>query len=386
MEQFDGWEAIDENDDYTPKLLGKGGQGEVYLARSPQQAARRRKAEEMARQNLVQVGGGRWSTKELAKCLMELGGPDPDDSLGALKRFIIPSENKDEEAKAIGRLESEVKALRGLQGQPAALKLLHANVDQRFIVTEYHRRGTLNKHLGAFQGNVLAALEAFKPLVDGVNRIHQEGAIHRDIKTENIFVSASGDLILGDFGIVFFQGSSERLTTTYERVGSHYWMAPWAYENARLELGRISPALDIFPLAKVLWSMIAGKNGFPYWEYERAENNLERLFPNDPVMPLVNKRVFSKRIVRDENKCDGSAASLLADVQELIPHLKIGLGYKPEGASAWSCSVCGRGTYQATGMKHQLKGHRPGGPAAEQEIVLFAYICDYCGHAELFKK
>ena len=151
-----------------------------------------------------------------------------------------------------------------LQDQPGILKLLHANVADRFIVTEFYERGTLNKHLGTFKGDAFAAIKAFRPLVDAVRRIHSRAAIHRDIKPENIFVTASGDLVLGDFGIVFFQEGLERPTTTYERAGSHEWMAPWAYKNAKLELSEIDQRLDIFPLAKVLWSMIAGRNGFPY--------------------------------------------------------------------------------------------------------------------------
>jgi serine/threonine protein kinase len=387
MQTYDGWELLrDENDPQRERMLGKGGQGEVYLARSPERAVKRGTAENTVRVNLVQVGGGRWNTKELAQCLVELGSPDPPESLGALKKFIIPPDNKDEEAKALRRLESEAKALKALQGHPGILQLRHANVADRFIVTEYHARGTLNKHLELYRGEPLKALEAFEPLVEAVCRIHDEGAIHRDIKTENIFVTSDGKLVLGDFGIVFFRPGGDRLTETYERVGSHEWMAPWAYQRRRLDLDRVNPTLDIFPLTKVLWAMIAGEGALLYWEYERPENNLENLFPNDPIMSLINKRVFANRIVRDENQCNGSAKSLLADVRDLIAQLKISPGFRPDRANAWSCAVCGKGRYQAIGVQHQLKAIRQGGPAEEQQIVLYVYLCDRCGHAELFKQ
>ena len=35
-----------------------------------------------------------------------------------------------------------------------------------------------------------------------------------------------------------------------ERVGSHFWMAPWAYEPVRLPIDDIKATLDMFPLAK----------------------------------------------------------------------------------------------------------------------------------------
>ncbi len=386
MQTYDGWEPLlDENDPQREKMLGKGGQGEVYLVRSPDRAAKRRKADERARFLLMQVGHDTRTTVEIAKCLIDVGSSDPIEDLGALKKFIIPSDNKDEQAKAIGRLESEVKALTVLRDQPGILRLLHANVAERFIVTEYHERGTLYKHLYMYKGNVLKALEAFKPLVEAVCKIHEEGAIHRDIKTENIFITASGNLVLGDFGIVFLQDGSQRLTATYERVGSRYWIAPWADRNAKLELSKISPALDIFPLTKVLWSMIAGQNGFAFWEYDHDENNLEKLFPNDPTMHLVNSLILSRCIVRNEKDCDGSASSLLSMVETLINHIKASRGFKAAGVSTWPCGVCGVGNYRSGGYAHRLKAHRQGGPPQEQELVLNVYVCDHCGHAELFK-
>lgn len=111
------------------------------------------------------------------------------------------------------------------------------------------------KHLDKYKGRALAVLLAFKPLVQGVGLIHEQGAIHRDIRPENIFVANDGRLVLGDFGVVFFRDQKRaRLTEIYgERVGSHWWMAPWVYAPARVEIDEIKPALDIFPLAKVLW-------------------------------------------------------------------------------------------------------------------------------------
>jgi serine/threonine protein kinase len=336
---------------------------------------------------ILGVGHTTDTTAELAKCLMDLGGPDPPESLGALKKFVIPSDDKNEEARAVGRLESEVKALEALRENPGVLRVQHANVAARFIITEFHPRGTLDKNLQLLRGDVLAALLAFKPLVDALCGIHRVGAIHRDIKTENIFLTASGQLVLGDFGIVFFQEGTERLTTTFERVGSHEWMAPWAYRKERVELTKISPALDIFPMAKVLWSMIAGRNGFPFWEYTRDENNLERLFPDNPIMALVNDRILSTRIVREAGECDGSAETLREQVEGLINYIKDLRGFRPDSVDVWPCKVCGRGKYRRGGPpKYQIRGFREGGPESEREQRFYASICDHCGHAEFFTR
>jgi eukaryotic-like serine/threonine-protein kinase len=99
------------------------------------------------------------------------------------------------------------------------LKLLHSNVADGFIVTEYHPLGTLAKYLANFRGRALSGLVAFKPLVEAVALIHAQGAIHRDIKPENIFVGSDNSLVLGDFGIVFFTDDARtRLTDVYGNV------------------------------------------------------------------------------------------------------------------------------------------------------------------------
>jgi serine/threonine protein kinase len=261
-------------------------------------------------------------------------------------------------------------------------------------VTEYHPHGTLAQSLSLLRGNALGALEAFKVLVEGVAEIHNQGAIHRDIKPENIFVTPRG-LVLGDFGIVFFEmGSGARLTSTYERVGSHFWMAPWAYENARLSLSQVQPALDVYPLGKVLWSMISGKNGFPFWEYDRDANNLEKMFPDDPNMPLVNT-FLAKCIVREERDCLFSTVAMMhKELDELIYKVKERRGPRPDGAKTWPCRVCGKGAYHPAatpaGAPVDMRGQplmlaQITGVGITDRVPFSIFVCDHCGHAELFK-
>jgi serine/threonine protein kinase len=190
---YDGWKIVGTQ-------IGKGGQGTVYCARSPQRVSQIGELLEALRVHFRSISN-EYGSEELAKCIVSLGSPDRAEHLGALKEFEIREGEEGE--KSIGRLEKEIQALQRLR-HPAILKLLHANPSERFIVTEYHPNGTLDKHLDLFRGNVLESLKAFRPLVDAVRLIHEQGAIHRDIKTSNIFVATDGRLLLGDFGIVFF--------------------------------------------------------------------------------------------------------------------------------------------------------------------------------------
>src|SRR5713226_3430941 len=115
-------------------------------------------------------------------------------------------------------------------------------------------------------------------------------------------------------------------------------MAPWAYDNVRLELSKVKAPLDIYPLGKVLWSMISGRNGFPFWEYQKEDNNLEKLFPHDPSMPLIND-LLGRCVVREEKDCLlSSAVDLRSAVDELIEQIiRDRSGRRPDGAETWPC-------------------------------------------------
>ena len=122
----------------------------------------------------------------------------------------------------------------------------------------------------------------------------------------------------------------------------HFWMAPCAHDNVRLELSQVKAPLDIYPLGKVLWSMISGRNGFPFWEYNEDANNLEKLFPNDPNMSLING-LLAKCIVRREQDCAlSSAHKLRSGVDDVIAQIKTRRGYRSAGADMWPCMLCNR--------------------------------------------
>lgn len=336
MDNYGGWEKL--------KLLGEGGQGRVFLARSPGRRSARETAKAQIRPSIWSLGRDAVEPQLLLESIAEYNRPDEPFELGALKEFKMPAD-QDENRQARGRLTAEIQALKKIE-HPAVLKLLASSVDELYIVTEYHYRGTLDQHLSRYKGDALSALRAFRNLVDCVVEIHDHGVIHRDIKPENIFLSASGDLILGDFGIVFFADGQRLTKTRGERVGSYYWMAPWTYDPVRLESSQVKAPLDIYPLAKVLWSMISGRNGFTYWEYQEEANNLEKINPGDPSMPLVNG-LLGKCIVRQEKDCIPSALMLRSAVDELIERVRIiQQGLREDGAETWPCRLCGKGTYR----------------------------------------
>jgi len=323
MNSFGGWELIE-----LP--LGKGGQGTVYKARSPKRAAaianaRRRLGDAIKRlPNSERISPRPNEEAELSNIIssmIELSRPDdPATELGALKKFNIPSDGSPEAEAAVHRFECEVEALQSIQ-HPGILRLIEANLNERWFVTEYHPGGTLADAQSRYKGDALSALKAFRTIVEAVAELHkhEKGYVHRDIKPNNIFIASDGRLVLGDFGIVFLDERT-RLTEEYERVGSRDWMAPWAHTGVRIDDVRAS--FDIFPLGKVLWTMISGQRILPsYYTHRSPEFSLEKMFPGRPGIELVNS-ILDRCIVTDQRQCFQNASLLHDEVVRAIEVLE----------------------------------------------------------------
>ena len=88
-----------------------------------------------------------------------------------------------------------------------------------------------------------------------LQHVHAAGVLHRDLKTQNVFLSGSGHVKLGDFGIAKLLASSEPLTATC--IGTPYYMSP--------ELFRGEPygkKADVWALGCVLYELTARRRAF----------------------------------------------------------------------------------------------------------------------------
>ncbi|MEO7741714.1 MAG: adenylate/guanylate cyclase domain-containing protein [Usitatibacter sp.] len=91
------------------------------------------------------------------------------------------------------------------------------------------------------------------PLLDGLEKVHASGFLHRDIKPDNIFVRARGDPVLIDFGSARQAAASTQALTTMVTPG----YAPLEQYSADSPQG---PATDIYALGAVLFYAITGKS------------------------------------------------------------------------------------------------------------------------------
>ena len=124
---------------------------------------------------------------------------------------------------------------------------------QTCIVMEYVDGQSLDEHI-KLAGRLPApdALRIFRGIVEGVVYIHSNGIIHRDIKSNNIKITAGGEVKLLDFGIARAD-SSPKLTVVGDVVGTFQYLSP-----EQLTGGTADLRSDIWALGVLLYEMLSG--------------------------------------------------------------------------------------------------------------------------------
>ncbi|GAB4325125.1 MAG: hypothetical protein Kow0074_18560 [Candidatus Zixiibacteriota bacterium] len=161
-------------------------------------------------------------------------------------------------------LEGDVKA-RFLQEAKAASAFTHPNVctvhdivesdGRMFIVMEHVDGQTLRDKRDAL--SLTQIIEIGAQVADGLAAAHQQGIVHRDIKSENIMLRRDGIAQITDFGLAKLRGVASRLTKEGSTLGTTGYMSP---EQA---LGQdVDHRSDIFSLGVVLYELLTGQMPF----------------------------------------------------------------------------------------------------------------------------
>jgi len=183
------------------------------------------------------------------------------DELVVLK--ILPEHFANNE-EALARFRHEAKAAR---------KLAHPNIvrihdfgeeaGRKHISMEWVSGGDLKTKLskvGRFSED--EAINVVRDVGRALAHAHGEGVLHRDIKTANILLSASGRVKLSDFGIAALLETRQRETdatsgATAGGVGTPLYMSPEQFEG-----NEITRASDIYSLGVLFYELLAGAPPF----------------------------------------------------------------------------------------------------------------------------
>jgi len=91
---------------------------------------------------------------------------------------------------------------------------------------------TVKKGKQGFSEALLAA--CLSQALHGLEYLHQNKIVHRDIKGDNMLISGTGRVCLADFGLASFEQAGTKDTMN---VGSPFWMAPEAVKKKKKKIG-----------------------------------------------------------------------------------------------------------------------------------------------------
>ncbi|KAG9397108.1 Nek1 Ser/Thr kinase-like [Carpediemonas membranifera] len=183
----------------------------------------------------------------------------------AMKRILVA--NVKDAAKVKDSALQEAGLLRNLSS-PFIVELHDVFYDEEqthiCMVMDYCSNGDLHDRIQRYiaerrtpsKAQVAQIITWFVQITYALYYCHDKNVLHRDLKTQNIFLRSDNIAQLGDFGIARELASSMEMAQTV--VGTPYFMAP--------EVLRRRPyrkAADIYSLGCVLYEMLTGKYPYP---------------------------------------------------------------------------------------------------------------------------
>ncbi|KAJ6903427.1 mitogen-activated protein kinase kinase kinase NPK1-like isoform X4 [Populus alba x Populus x berolinensis] len=213
----------------------------------------------------------RWRKGELIGCgafgRVYMGMNLDSGELLAIKQVSIAasSASKEKTQAHIRELEEEVKLLKNLSHPNIVRYLGTAREDDSLnILLEFVPGGSISSLLGKFGSFPESVIRMYtKQLLLGLEYLHKNGIMHRDIKGANILVDNKGCIKLADFGASKKVVELATINGAKSMKGTPYWMAP----EVILQTGH-SFSADIWSVGCTVIEMATGK---PPWSQQYQE-------------------------------------------------------------------------------------------------------------------
>jgi TolB-like protein/Tfp pilus assembly protein PilF len=235
-------------------------------------------------------------------------------------KFLPPELTIDPEAKR--RFIHEAKAASALQHNNICTihDIDETDDGQMFIVMDCYEGEPLKSRIAKGQLQIEQAIDLAIQSAQGLQKAHEKGIVHRDIKPGNIIITNDGVAKIVDFGLAKLSGQT-LLTKSGTPLGTAAYMSP---EQARGE--QVDHRTDIWSLGVLMYEMITGQLPFKS-EYQEAivysilNESPKPLTGLRNDVPMELERIVKKAMQKDRGLRYQHVAELVADLAALRAEL-----------------------------------------------------------------
>jgi ABC-type oligopeptide transport system substrate-binding subunit/DNA-binding SARP family transcriptional activator len=235
-------------------------------------------------------------------------------------KVIMPQHAQDPEF--VQRFETEARLVARLE-HPHIVPLYDfwQGPDGAYLVMRWLRGGNLYQALQQGPWELEPATRLLEQVAGALDRAHQQGVVHRDVKPENIVLDEHGHAYLSDFGIAK-DLMRRTMAQTGGLTGSLLYMAP---EQVRGQSA--SPQGDQYSLGVVMYEALCGEYPFDtanpaFLFHEIMTKPLPALGKRRPDLPPALDAVLQQAAAKDPaQRFPGTVAFAEAFVAALGPAL-----------------------------------------------------------------
>ncbi|CAH2300538.1 serine threonine- kinase Nek1 isoform X2 [Pelobates cultripes] len=246
-----------------------------------------------------------------------------------------------------------------------------------YIVMDYCEGGDLFKRINTQKGVLFSEdqiLDWFVQLCLALKHVHDRKILHRDIKSQNIFLTKSGTIQLGDFGIARVLNSTVELARTC--IGTPYYLSPEICENRPY-----NNKSDIWALGCVLYEMCTLKHAFEAGNMKNLVLKIIRgSYPPVSVHYSYDLRNLLSMLFKRNPRDRPSVTSILEKpfiyrrIERFLPPQVIaeefGMGGGPNVAKPICHALAGKRPAPAQAMPSPSPAHKITKPAAKYGVPL----------------
>jgi Protein kinase domain len=222
---------------------------------------------------------------------------------------------QDEEVRA--RFLREALSAARLSGTPHVITVFDVGEHRKrpYIVMEYLEGGSVFDRLREGRVRPPQALEWLRQTGRALDRAHEQGVVHRDVKPANLLLDRDGGVTVSDFGIASTTGL-DTLTLPGTILGTAGYLSP---EQARGEPA--TPASDRYALGVVAFELLTGRRPFEgdtaateaFAHVTAPIPSAERIHPG---LPDGVDDVLARALAKDPGDRPESCSALVSALEE----------------------------------------------------------------------